>query len=80
MSYSILKCPSETQTGIIIVVALIIFSGIGIYYAIQESDEVRADYRLFVSEMGCDALEFQAVNHEYGSYRSIALEEHGERC
>jgi len=80
LSYSILKCPTENQIGVTIVAVLIILGVIGLYYALEESEVERVDYRLFVSEMGCDALEFQATNHAYESYRSIALKEHGGRC
>jgi hypothetical protein len=80
MSYSILKCPSEEQWLVIGVVFLLILCGIGVYYAIQGDVVETIEYKLFISEMGCDALEFQALNHEWESKRSLALQEHGGRC
>ena len=80
MSYNMLKCPTESQVGAVIVITLIILGVIGLYYAIENSAENRSEYELFLGDMKCDTLEFQALNHEYESYRSMALQEHGGRC
>ncbi len=80
MSIQILKCPTEEQWIVIIIGVAIILGVIGLYYALESGDEARSDYKLFLSDMKCDTLEFQALHHEYESYRSLALNEHGSRC
>ncbi len=80
MSFTTLRCPTENQIGAVIIITLIILGIVGLYYAIQFSDEQRVEYELFLTDMKCETLEFQALNHEYESYRSIALKEHGGRC
>jgi hypothetical protein len=80
MSYSVLKCPSETQWIVIALIVLLILSVIGLHYALVGAEIETIEYKLFISEMGCEALEFQALNHEWESKRSLALHEHGGRC
>jgi len=80
MSIQILKCPTEEQWIVIIIGVAIILAIIGMYYGITGSDADRAEYTIFLSDMKCDTLEFQALHHEYESYRSLALNEHGSRC
>ncbi len=80
MSIQILKCPTENQVGAIIIITLIIFSIVGMYYLITDSNIERSEYKLFLTDMKCDTLKFQALNHGYESYRALALAEHGGRC
>lgn len=80
MSYNILKQPTESQIGIALVITLIVLACIGAYYAVMDGAEKRSEYKLSLNDMKCDTLEFQALNHQWKSYRSLALAEHGGRC
>ena len=70
----------KTQWYVIIIAVFVTLGVIGMYYAVQEDEEKTAEYKVFISEMGCDALEFQAIHHEWESKRQLALKEHGGRC
>lgn len=43
-------------------------------------DDRHSGFKEFLTHMPCDTLEIQALNHEKGIHRLMALAEHGGRC
>ena len=80
MSYCKLKLPTEGQFFVVFMAVIIIVGTIAVYQTYQYGLLEVEEYAIFISDMGCDALEFQALNHEWSTERSMALAEHGERC